>query len=242
MRTAIISDIHGNLEALTAVLAEIKTRRVDAIHCLGDVIGYGADPEKCLNLIDHHCDIKIMGNHEQAVLGRQSLENYNQAAKASTEWTKQMLSPQSLEYISQFEIEHIEDNLHLVHGSPYEPDQWRYIFTTDEAMRAFANLQGKLGFCGHSHIPSVIVEMASGEARSRAAHDFDPDPDTRYLINVGSVGQPRDKDPRACYLIFDQLEYSIEYHRVDYDIVQAQEKMKRAQLPKILADRLTAGV
>ncbi|MFH1688137.1 MAG: metallophosphoesterase family protein [bacterium] len=242
MRTAFISDVHGNLEALTAVLAEISTCRVDVVHSLGDVIGYGANPRECLGLVASHCEIKIMGNHESAVLGVQSLEYYNPAAKAATEWTRQMLSSQDLEFIAQFKLEHVQNDVHLVHGSPFEPEQWRYVLHTGEAMRAFENQKGKLCFCGHSHIPTIIVEMASGGPRSRTAHDFEPDPDARYLINVGSVGQPRDNDPRACYVIFDHTEYCIEYHRVDYDIEQAQQKMKLAQLPDVLAKRLAAGV
>jgi predicted phosphodiesterase len=242
MRIALISDIHANLEALTAVLRDIEKHSVDQIASLGDVIGYGADPSACLELVRSNCETRLMGNHESAVLGLQSTERYNRAARASTDWTRESLSESDIEFISGFELERTIGDSILVHSSPYEPDCWHYVFSISDAERAFAVMKAKLGFHGHSHIPAIVVACPSGPPRSRAGHSFEPDFDNRYLVNIGSVGQPRDNDPRACYVIFDDDQPEVNYHRVDYDIESAQSKMLATSLPEVLATRLTAGV
>jgi len=242
MRIALLSDIHGNLEALTAVLRDIETRSADQIASLGDVIGYGADPVPCLDLVRSTCEIKLMGNHESAVLGVQSTERYNSAARAATDWTRQSLSESDLEFISSFEMERAIPSSTLVHSSPNEPDAWHYIFSISDAEQALASMKTTLGFHGHSHIPAIVVECPSGPPRSRIGHSFVPDFDNRYLIDIGSVGQPRDNDPRACYVVFDDEEPEVEFHRVEYDIESAQSKMLAASLPEVLASRLATGV
>jgi len=242
MRSALISDIHGNLEALTSVLHHIETQKVGRIFCLGDVVGYGADPSACLALVAENCEIVLKGNHEAAVLGIQSTEHYNTAARTAADWTRHSLSDSDLDLMASFELEkHLED-CYLVHASPDDPDQWHYIFTVAEATRAFEQLNGNLGFHGHSHIPAILLECGSGKPRAQGGHTFTPDPESRYLVNIGSIGQPRDNDPRACYVVFDSDEYEIEFHRVEYDIKTAQQKMISASLPEVLASRLAAGV
>ena len=242
MKIALLSDIHGNLEALTAVLKDVEDHSIDQIASLGDVIGYGADPVPCLDLVRSACDIRLMGNHEAAVLGTQSTEQYNSAARAATDWTRRSLSDSDLEFISSFDLQSSIGRATMVHASPYEPGEWHYVFSISDAEQAFAMMETALAFHGHSHIPSIVVECPSGPPRSKAGHSFIPDFDNRYLINIGSVGQPRDNDPRACYVIFDDEEPMIEYQRVDYDIESAQSKMLAASLPEVLATRLAAGV
>jgi diadenosine tetraphosphatase ApaH/serine/threonine PP2A family protein phosphatase len=242
MRTALISDIHGNLQALQAVLDDIGGQNVDEIHCLGDVVGYGAAPVACLDLVADRCRVKLMGNHEFAALGLQSTEHYNEAAKTSNDWTSAQLDDRARAMISDFSMEANLDDMYLVHASPFQPDQWHYVFDRRSAQAALGAMPGKLGFCGHTHIPNVISDNPSGPPRSRAGHDIEPDPERHYLVNVGSVGQPRDNDPRACYVIYDHDEAFLTFRRVEYNIDAAQKTMLTAGLPKVLSQRLSTGV
>lgn len=242
MRTALISDIHGNLQALQAVLSDVDRQKVDEVHSLGDVVGYGADPLGCLELVAEHCRVKLMGNHEYAALGLQSTECYNEAARQSSNWTVTQLDDKARAMIADFAMEANPDDMYLVHASPFQPDKWHYVLDRRSAQAALGAMPGRLGFCGHTHIPSLICDNPSGPPRSRASHDFLPDPERRYLINVGSVGQPRDNDSRACYVIYDHDSVSIAFHRVEYDIAAAREKMVSVGLPRVLSERLSAGV
>ena len=241
MKFALISDIHANYEALKAVLADMESQKVDKIHCLGDVIGYGTDPVACINEINKVCDIKIMGNHEYAALGLSSTENYHQAARIASEWTKNQLSDFELSIIADFEMSRSDSDFHFVHANPREPESWRYILAPQAAKDAFTYFDEKICFFGHSHLPHIFVEQDNDLPRSQVGHDILPDPDNRYLINVGSVGQPRDNDNRACYVIFDTNEYELFYRRVEYDIAAAQMKMTEAEMPEVLINRLSIG-
>jgi predicted phosphodiesterase len=241
MRLALISDIHGNLEALTAVLEDVEKQSVDKIHCLGDVVGYGSDPVACLKLVIQNCDIRLMGNHEYVVLGLESMEFYTYVAQTAAEWTRKQLSDYEFSLISDFEMERTVDDLHLVHASPFKPEQWHYILSPEEAALAFEHLKENICFHGHSHIPLVFSEVPDSQPRQKIGHSFIPSPENRYLINIGSVGQPRDNDPRACYVTFDAVEREVTYHRVEYDIKSAQKKMAQAQLPEMLISRLSSG-
>ena len=241
MKLALISDIHGNLEALSAVLEDIDKQQVDKIHCLGDVVGYGSEPAACLELVNKTCDIKLMGNHEYVILGLESPDSYTQAARISAEWTRGRLTDRDFSFITDFEMDRSLDNLYLVHSSPFEPEQWHYILSPEEAAQAFERLEGWLCFHGHSHIPLIFSEAHDRPPRERVGHSFLPDSENRYLVNIGSVGQPRDNDSRACYVTFDTDEGEVTYHRVAYDIETAQSKMAQAQLPEMLIERLAVG-
>ncbi len=242
MKYGLISDIHANLEALTAVLSDLEKQSVDSIHCLGDVIGYGADPEACLKLIQRTCDTKLLGNHEYTALGLQSVEQFNEAAKAAAEWTQQTLNEDAVAIMADFDLDRALDDMYLVHASPFEPDRWHYLFTAEDAIRGFGQMKQDIGFFGHSHIPIILRERPDALPHVRAGHTFAADPEGRYLINVGSVGQPRDNDPRACYVVYESDEQDIEFHRVEYDITTAQRKMSKASLPETLISRLSAGI
>ncbi len=241
MKLALVSDIHGNLEALTAVLQDIEQQDVDRIHCLGDVVGYGSDPKACLELVAEHCDLKLMGNHEYVVLGLESDASYTHVARVAAEWTRQQLSSAEFDLMSSFAMQHHIDEMDFVHASPYEPDQWHYVLSPEDAGVAFEHLRGRLCFHGHTHIPMVFTDRPESLPRRRAGHSFVPDEEARYLINIGSVGQPRDNDPRSCYVVYDTVEGEATYRRVEYDIKTTQSKMAQADLPELLIDRLSVG-
>ncbi|MBD3404030.1 metallophosphoesterase [candidate division GN15 bacterium] len=238
---AVISDIHANLEALEAVLEDLRSQHIDTVYCLGDVVGYGCDPTRCLELVVEHCDIRLMGNHEYYALGLISNDYLSPVARQSAAWTQEHLTEEDIETISNFEMEaHLAD-IHLVHASPFEPESWRYILATQEAQRAFDCMQGTICFYGHSHLPMIFSCSTEGEIRHQVGHDFQPSDDKRYLVNVGSVGQPRDNDPKACYALFDADARTVTYRRVAYDIEKTQQKMKAAGVPELLVERLTVG-
>ncbi|MBU0983139.1 MAG: metallophosphatase family protein [candidate division Zixibacteria bacterium] len=241
MRFALISDIHANLAALEAVLKDIDGQTVDAIHCLGDVIGYGCDPGKCLELVTQHCNIKLVGNHEHATLGLLSAEHLNRHAQQAISWTTKQLTDYDFSLIADFVMDAHLDQSYLVHSSPFEPETWHYILSVEDAETAFAHCTKQFVFFGHTHLPAIYSVSEDSPVRAKYGHDIDPDPDARYLVNVGSVGQPRDNDPRACYVIFDTEEIAITYRRVAYDVKSTQEKMARASMPAALIDRLEVG-
>lgn len=241
MKFAVISDIHSNLEALTAVLKDIEKHKVDAIHCLGDVIGYGCDPKACLDMVNKNCEIKLMGNHEYLILGLISQDNCNSSAQASYQWTLKQITDYELALIEEFQMKSVYEDCLLVHSSPFKPEEWHYIVNSQQAELAFENLNEKFCFFGHSHLPMIFVENKDNLPRMKVGHDFIMDPDYRYLVNVGSVGQPRDKDPRASYVIVDTEEWEVLFKRVEYDIISAQNKMKEAAMPDLLVQRLAVG-
>ncbi len=241
MRIAMISDIHGNLEALSAVLSQIEQQKADAVYCLGDVIGYGANPAACLDLVEKHCDLTLMGNHEYAVSGQLSTESYNDSARISVKWTQANLSPHHMQLIANLPMDHVYQDLYFVHASPCHPEKWHYILDTKQAKMAFEHLKQRLCFCGHSHVPAIFAENPDGPPREKVGHDFVPNEDTRYIINIGSTGQPRDYDPRACFVTYDTDSNDVVYTRVEYDIASAQQKMIDADLPEFLSERLAVG-
>ncbi|MEW6050071.1 MAG: metallophosphoesterase family protein [Candidatus Zixiibacteriota bacterium] len=241
MRLAVISDIHANLEALEAVLRDCETHKVDTIYCLGDVVGYGGDPSPCLKLVDQHCPVKLMGNHEYAALGLLSGQIMNSVAKESMDWTQSQLTDHDFSILADLEMDARYENLYFVHASPHEPDKWHYVLTGIEADTAFRSFDDQICFIGHSHLPMIFAKAPDGSSRQQTGHDFAPDDENRYIVNVGSVGQPRDNDPRGCYVTYDSVEREIEYHRVSYDIDLTQRKMARARLPQLLIDRLLVG-
>lgn len=241
MRIALVSDIHGNLEAFQAVLSDIESKKLDKVFCLGDVIGYGCDPVACMELVDKHCHVKLVGNHEYLILGLTDSENYNPTALESFRWTRERLGERELKLIEQYEIDYVLDHVYLVHASPCEPTDWNYILNPQQAAQAFDDLKQQVCFSGHSHLPMIFTESHDGMPRMRTGHDITIDVDERYLINIGSVGQPRDNDPRASYVSYDFETHDIVFERVDYDYQLTQKKMAEACLPQMLIERLAIG-
>lgn len=241
MRLALLSDIHANLEALTAVLQDIEKRQVDEIACLGDVVGYGADPVACLELIESNCRIRLMGNHESAALEQMDDQALNDVARRSMIWTREQLGDRHVALIESFEMEKRIGNLHLVHASPFEPENWHYVLTPKGALRAFEATDAFICFFGHSHLPTIFCMGEDQKVRSRFGHDFQPLDENRYLVNVGSVGQPRDDDARSCYVVYDTDTFDVYYHRVPYDFTVTQKKLAEVDAPALLIERIAIG-
>ena len=240
MRYAIVSDIHGNLEALDAVLAD-ATGRADAILCLGDVVGYGADPGACVERLAVRAQVITAGNHEHGVTGLLDLDWFNPYARAAAEWTRERLDDDHRSYLATLPLVAQVDDATLVHASPEAPEEWDYLLSPDDGWAAFPYFATRWCFVGHSHVPGMWSVGSSGP-------DFEPRPaivtaeaGRRYIVNVGSVGQPRDRDPRAAYAIWDVDAGRVELRRVSYDIQAARDKIVAAGLPRYLADRLAAG-
>lgn len=241
MRIAVLSDIHGNLEALEAVLDDVARTRADAIYSLGDIVGYGPDPEACVDLVHARAAVSLTGNHDAAAVGLTSLEDFNEFARFGVEWSVSLLDAGRLGYLRSLPFTHRAPGLLCVHASPVEPERWHYIHGIGEIVEQFAAFSERICLVGHTHRPVIcaerpgaVVEWCGSPERLR--------PGRRYLVNVGSVGQPRDHDPRACYLLFDDQAASLELRRVAYPVETTQRKMRAAGLPGFLTDRLAAGV
>jgi predicted phosphodiesterase len=241
MRVAVISDVHANLEALQAVTQDIEKNNIEKVIFLGDAVGYGADPNKCVKRICDLCEINLLGNHDFVAMGLESPEHFNIMAKQSIYWTRKALKRKTIERMSDFEMEATFLDYHLVHSTPDDPAEWNYLLTEEDARKTFDSFTQ--GFCmvGHSHLPGIFCLRPDGQIDSLAAEDLQADPDCRYIINVGSVGQPRDGNKDACYLIADTEKNYFEYRRSPYDLQKAQEKMRKAQLPEFLITRLADG-
>ncbi len=241
MRIAIISDVHANLEALTAVMQDIEKSNIERVFFLGDAVGYGADPNKCIRLICDVCEIKLLGNHDYVAMGLEGPDQFNLVAKESIVWTLKELRHKSIERLSDFEMEATFLDYYMTHASPERPSEWNYLFCEDDASRGFEQFTQSVCFIGHSHIPGVYVMRPDGTIASQPAESFTANPDSRYIVNVGSVGQPRDGNKDAGYVIVDTDMATFEFRRVSYDLTAAQKKMRKAQLPEFLITRLESG-
>ena len=236
MIVAIISDIHANLEALQRVLEYLKENKVDKVYCLGDVIGYGPNPNECIDLIRDTCEVVLMGNHDYAAIGFGDIQNFNEYAKFSTLWTREKLWAENVEFIKIWPFISELDNSYFVHASPKNPSNWDYVLSISEAQKHLKIFSQKVCFIGHSHVP-VIFSKNDHYRQNK----FVLKKSQKYLVNVGSVGQPRDGDPRSCFVIYDDETNKIEYVRLDYEIQKTYDKIIRAGLPVFLAERLLKG-
>ena len=247
MKYAIISDIHSNLEALERALEEIQKRGCGQIICLGDVVGYGADPSQCLKLVqesavyDERFAAKeiIMGNHDRAVEDVKLRESFNDWAKVAIEWTAGVLNDKEKAVIRTFApiVIDSKEDITWTHGSVHETGEFHYLFDTAEAEKSFQKLKTRFCFFGHTHIPSIFSEK-SNEVQYLSAGTYQLSGTDRFLINLGSVGQPRDRNPELSFAFFDSKKFSLEIVRLDYDNQKAAEKIRKAGLPSFLADRL----
>ena len=241
MRYGIFSDVHGNLEALKAVLKAYESENIDEYICLGDMVGYGANPRECLALVRDTCSHVIAGNHDFAAVGKTDVTYFNSNARAAVEWTARQLTEEDKAYILSLDIMVVKTDAIFVHASLDEPDKWNYILDPITVYKNFILLDRPLCFIGHSHIPCVFLDEERVEfvSRREISHTFKSG--DRYIINVGSVGQPRDNDPMSSFCIYDAVAREISIKRVPYDIDNAQRKILEAGLPEILALRLVHG-
>jgi len=243
MRYAIISDIHSNLEALNAVIDDIDGHNVDDLVCLGDLVGYNANPNECIDIIRERGVRTVMGNHDSVASGRTDPGEFNSDAREAIIWTKEKLSDESREFLQNLPPSIFVDETFLaVHGSVDSTDA--YIFGLLDAVWNFKLVKGEgrtnVCFFGHTHIPAIYVENGS-DVYAEIIHDIDIKKKARYLVNPGSVGQPRDGDKRAAYVIYDSTDKSISFHRVAYDAELASAKVEGAGLPFRLSRRIKEG-
>ncbi|MFQ5823971.1 MAG: metallophosphoesterase family protein [bacterium] len=241
MRYAIISDIHGNLEALQKVLAEIDKKQVDEILCLGDIVGYGPNPNECVNIIREIAKVTLAGNHDYAPLGKLDVSYFNPWARSAIHWTADELTQSSRDFLLSLPLKIERDGLTIVHSTPYNPEEWNYIITIGDAVRNFPEFSDKVCFVGHSHVPIIMSENENVDYHVVRENPLKLKRSTRYIINVGSVGQPRDLNPKAAYAIYDNSKKVYELFRVEYDIAETQRKIRITSLPEFLAERLEKG-
>jgi predicted phosphodiesterase len=240
MPYAVISDVHGNLEALEAVLHDIRRRKTGGIIFLGDAVGYGPNPNECVEVLKENCRIVLAGNHDRATLGLTDIEYFNEYAKQAILWTREVLTDKNRKYLETLPVSKKmrKENILFVHSTPKEPESWHYLLTLWDAEINFHYFDEQVCILGHSHLPFVIERLPSGEMvthKTKAALGESE----RYIINAGSVGQPRDHDPRACYLLIDKRQ--AEFVRIDYAKEKTQRKMHEAGLPLPLIERLASG-
>lgn len=245
MRVLVISDIHGNDTALRAVLKECPD--YDELWCLGDIVGYGAGPVECIKELSA-ADVpfrSVAGNHDMAAAGRIRLDHFIREGVAALKWTSARLGPGDMGLLEKDEKAVFpKEGLTLTHGSPADPI-WGYIYSEEDARRAFGALTTPVGLFGHTHVPAVFYESGGRPEifRPRAEYPISTDSlGKRLLVNPGSVGQPRDGDPRASCMIFEPESMTALFKKVEYDVAEAQKKIRRAGLPKVLADRLAHGI
>ncbi len=237
---AVISDVHSNAEALRSVLGHIKKRQVHDIFFLGDAVGYGPEPNESVGLLKSECKTIIAGNHDWGVLGLTETGSFNEYARVALAWTRGTLTGDNKEVLRtaplKSEINGID--ITLVHATPCEPEKWHYLLTLSDAEINFKYMHTDICFIGHSHRPFIIEMSSSGELKTNK-QGMHIKEGSRYIVNAGSIGQPRDGDPRACYALVDKDR--IELVRVVYDIKATQKKMSEAGLPLVLIERLSYG-
>lgn len=239
-----LSDIHGNLEALDAVLEALADERIDRYLCLGDIVGYGASPNACLDRVIGLTKDVIAGNHDHAAIGKLDVAAFNHHAAEAARWTMRQLTPAGRRHLGALPYTWQNGDLLAVHASPANPEEWIYLTSLWLADAAFDAMPGDIALCvvGHTHTPGIFEKRtAADRSRQTPAATLELESECRYIVNVGSVGQPRDGDPRAAYCVFDAGARRLEIKRVSYDVETAQRKIRAAGLPDMLAERLAYG-
>jgi len=233
MRIAIISDIHSNLEALTKAFELIDQESVHEIVCLGDVVGYGANPNECVHLVRSRCRIVLRGNHDAAAVNPLNADSFTKNARIAADWTRQQLSAENRQFLEGLPYTFSRDGILFVHSSPYQPESWYYVLSEEDLEVAFQNFSEQICFLGHSHFPGIFSEDGPAKAVNRGS---------RFLVNVGSIGQPRDGNSKLSFGIFDTENWNYRNIRSEYPLQLAAEKILRAGLPRALSDRLALGM
>lgn len=240
MRYGIVSDMHSNLEALDSCLDALSKERIDKYICIGDIVGYGADPSVCIKKVRELDALTVLGNHDAGCTGSLDLSYFNSYARDAIIWTKKVLSQSELDYLKGLELVKEMGDLTFTHGSLVNPGDFNYILNRHEALSSMEVMTKKILFIGHSHVPGVF-ERRDDDLRYFYREKIKVSENAVYIVNAGSVGQPRDGDNRASYVIYDDRKSEIFIKRIGYDISGAREKILKAGLPKILAYRLDEG-
>lgn len=240
MRYGLFADIHGNFEAFCAVLDALSGEKIDEYLCIGDIIGYGANPRECLEKVKAVSPRYVAGNHEYAAAGLLSLDCLNDYAKAAVLWTKNILTDKDINFLKSPGLVFKSNDLVMAHSSLDNPDYFSYLFNPYDSRETFNLLDRVVCFVAHTHRPKIFIKR---DVIVSLAYGYETviNPEYKYVVNIGSVGQPRDADNRASYCVYDTKDMSIRIKRVPYDIKTAQKKILDAGLPKFLADRLETG-
>ncbi len=243
MRVAVITDVHANLPALEAVLEATSAVGVEEVWCLGDVVGYGVEPDACADLVRERCDVCLVGNHDIAVLGDLDIASFSEAAAVAVEWTRDNISEGTLEFLRDLDPQGERAGFGLFHASPRDP-VWEYVLSGEQADTAMDSHPQRIGLIGHSHV-ALFFTRPEGDGETRGAQAGDGSlldlSNGSWLVNPGSVGQPRDGDPRAAWLELDTEAETACFHRVPYEIERAAAPIAAAGLPSRLANRLYSG-
>lgn len=241
MRYAIFSDIHSNLEALNSVLEACKKESVDKYLCIGDVVGYASNPKECIDLIRNTAMVTMAGNHDWAAVNLFSTDYLNPAAREAIFWTRRNLDEERRYFLESLELVFKNEHLILVHSSLNSPEEFNYMVDTYIAQESFMLMESNICFIGHTHVHGVFIQDKNGKVTYRSDYNTNIKPLEKYIVNVGSVGQPRDNNPKASYCIFDTDKKEVRIKRVAYDIEAARNKIINARLPVSLGDRLLSG-
>ncbi len=241
MRYGIFADVHGNLPALKAVLRALQSENPDQYLCVGDIVGYGANPQECLDLVGNIEAISVAGNHEWGVLDKIDLDDFNDLAREALVWTQRHISREARDFLSHLDPTFKNKDLAMVHSTLPYPERFEYLTNFDQLVSMFPFVETPVCFVGHTHVPKIYVEEGS-QIYEAASFKIEMASSARYIVNVGSIGQPRDGNPRAAYCVYSVEEKTIAVQRVEYDILESQRRIREAGLPDFLAWRLAWGI
>jgi len=239
MKFAIIADIHANLEAFQVVLADIEAQKCTHYACVGDVVGYGPNPRECLKIVRDKGMPCVKGNHDEYCSMDEALEGFNPHAAEAVNWTRQQLNTDERQWLRDLKYFRMVTSFSMVHATLDGPQRWGYVFDKLAAAASFTYQNTGVCFFGHTHVPVAFIR--DKDVRGGTYSKFKVDSTKKYFVNVGSVGQPRDNNPKAAYVVYDMDEGTIELRRLDYDIEAVQKKIIEAGLPPRLAERLAYG-
>ena len=238
----VFSDIHSNLEAFQAVLADLRTIHFSRLMCLGDVVGYAANPKECVDLVRSLDTEVLRGNHDFGVVDDSTMLQMSGPAALGIRYAREQLSPGRCDFLANLPLVSSQGSLEFVHSSLDRPEDWTYLRREPEIRQHFEAQTQPVSFCGHTHIPAAVWLNPKGEMHLLGSSGrIELPKDGKILINAGSVGQPRDRSPHACYVVYDAAHRSVEFRRVPYDVDRAKEKILEAGLPNITAERLSLG-
>lgn len=237
----IYSDIHGNLQALEAVINSMKEHDVERQVCLGDLVGYGVSPNECVDRVNENADIVIMGNHDSVAAGLESSKKFNNFAQYAIDWTAEILTEEHKNYLRSLPYFKAENDLYFVHATPKAPAEWVYVNSLDESVDAFDFFKEKMCFIGHTHYPLITKMNRNEDFKVLDEFEYTVADDERVVVNVGSVGQPRDRNSDASWCLVDTETNYIKIVRVPYNIKAAQDEMRKLDFPDFLINRLSEG-
>lgn len=236
----VISDVHGNRQAFEAVIESFPKDKDTSVLYAGDIVGYGGDPGKCIEMLCSLGARSVLGNHDAVLTGERDILSMNEYAREAIRWTERHLDPGGYEHLRSLPLVLEDGTFTMVHGTLHDPEKFMYMFREEDAARSFAFLRTGICFIGHSHVPGIF-ECVDGRVSRISGEKISLKRDAKYIVNAGSVGQPRDGDSRACYCVYDTGAGIIEFKRVKYDIITARRRIIDAGLPEYLGDRLLAG-